>query len=33
MALKRIATAHWEGDIQTGKGVMSTLQSGLFASG
>lgn len=31
MALKRIATAHWEGDIQTGKGGMSTPQSGLFA--
>lgn len=31
MALKRIATAHWEGDIQTGKGAMSTPQSGLFA--
>ena len=31
MALKRIATARWEGDIQTGKGVMSTPQSGLFA--
>lgn len=31
MALKRMATAHWEGDIQTGKGGMSTPQSGLFA--
>lgn len=31
MALKRFATAHWEGDIQTGKGGMSTPQSGLFA--
>lgn len=31
MALKRIATAHWQGDIQTGKGGMSTPQSGLFA--
>ncbi len=31
MASKRIATAHWEGDIQTGKGGMSTPQSGLFA--
>ncbi len=31
MALKRIATAHWEGDIQSGKGGMSTPQSGLFA--
>lgn len=30
MALKRIATARWEGDIQTGKGGMSTPQSGLF---
>lgn len=31
MAFKRIATARWEGDIQTGKGAMSTPQSGLFA--
>jgi osmotically inducible protein OsmC len=31
MALKRFATAHWAGDIQTGKGGMSTPQSGLFA--
>lgn len=31
MALKRFATAHWEGDIQTGTGGMSTPQSGLFA--
>lgn len=30
MALKRFATAHWEGDIQTGKGGMSTPHSGLF---
>jgi lipoyl-dependent peroxiredoxin len=30
MALKRFATAHWAGDIQTGKGGMSTPQSGLF---
>jgi lipoyl-dependent peroxiredoxin len=31
MAMKRFATAHWEGDIQAGKGGMSTPQSGLFA--
>ena len=31
MALKRFATAHWAGDIQTGKGAISTPQSGLFA--
>lgn len=31
MAFKRIATARWEGDIQTGTGAMSTPQSGLFA--
>lgn len=30
MGFKRIATARWEGDIQTGKGGMSTPQSGLF---
>lgn len=31
MAMKRIATAHWTGDIQTGRGAISTPQSGLFA--
>ncbi|MBP6596646.1 MAG: OsmC family peroxiredoxin, partial [Arenimonas sp.] len=27
---KRYATAHWEGDLKTGQGRMSTPQSGLF---
>ena len=31
MAFKRTATAAWEGDLQSGKGSMSTPQSGLFA--
>ncbi len=31
MALKRYATAHWEGDLNAGKGAMSTPQSGLFS--
>lgn len=31
MAFKRVATARWNGDLMTGKGVMSTPQSGLFA--
>ena len=31
MAFKRFATAHWQGDLKTGKGAMSTPQSGLFA--
>ncbi|MCK7592658.1 OsmC family protein [Pseudomarimonas salicorniae] len=31
MGLKRYATARWEGDLNAGKGVMSTPQSGLFA--
>lgn len=30
MAFKRIATARWEGDLQNGKGAISTPQSGLF---
>lgn len=30
MAFKRIATAEWNGDLQSGKGSMSTPQSGLF---
>jgi len=31
MGFKRYATAHWEGDLKSGKGAMSTPQSGLFA--
>lgn len=31
MGFKRVATAVWEGDLKTGKGCMSTPQSGLFA--
>ena len=31
MGFKRFATAHWEGDLKSGKGAMSTPQSGLFA--
>ena len=31
MGFKRYATAHWEGDLKTGRGAMSTPQSGLFA--
>lgn len=31
MAFKRYATAVWQGDLQAGKGSMSTPQSGLFA--
>lgn len=31
MGFKRFATAHWQGDLKTGKGAMSTPQSGLFA--
>lgn len=31
MAFKRTAAARWEGDLQTGKGALSTPQSGLFA--
>lgn len=27
----RFATAHWEGDLMSGKGALSTPQSGLFA--
>jgi osmotically inducible protein OsmC len=30
MGFKRFATAHWEGDLKTGQGRMSTPQSGLF---
>jgi lipoyl-dependent peroxiredoxin len=30
MAFKRFATAYWEGDLKSGKGAMSTPQSGLF---
>lgn len=31
MAFKRFAAARWEGDLQSGKGALSTPQSGLFA--
>jgi osmotically inducible protein OsmC len=31
MGFKRYATANWEGDLKTGRGAMSTPQSGLFA--
>ncbi|MGH8106749.1 MAG: OsmC family peroxiredoxin [Arenimonas sp.] len=31
MGFKRTATAHWEGDLKSGKGAMSTPQSGLFS--
>ncbi len=31
MAMKRYATAWWEGDLKSGRGCMSTPQSGLFA--
>ena len=31
MGFKRTATAHWEGDLKSGRGAMSTPQSGLFA--
>ena len=31
MALKRFADAVWNGDLQSGKGSISTPQSGLFA--
>lgn len=30
MAFKRFATAYWEGNLKSGKGAMSTPQSGLF---
>ena len=30
MGFKRHATAHWEGDLNSGQGRMSTPQSGLF---
>jgi osmotically inducible protein OsmC len=30
MGFKRYATAHWQGALKTGKGAMSTPQSGLF---
>ena len=32
MALKRFADAVWNGDLQSGKGNISTPQSGLFAA-
>jgi osmotically inducible protein OsmC len=31
MGFKRYATAHWQGDLKSGTGAMSTPQSGLFA--
>jgi osmotically inducible protein OsmC len=31
MGFKRWATASWEGDLQAGRGALSTPQSGLFA--
>lgn len=31
MGFKRYATSHWQGDLKSGKGAMSTPQSGLFA--
>jgi lipoyl-dependent peroxiredoxin len=31
MGFKRIASANWNGDLMSGKGGMSTPQSGLFA--
>jgi len=31
MGMKRFATAWWEGDLKSGRGGMSTPQSGLFA--
>ncbi len=30
MAIHRYATAHWEGDLKSGSGRLSTPQSGLF---
>jgi osmotically inducible protein OsmC len=30
MGSKRHATAHWEGDLKSGRGALSTPQSGLF---
>ena len=32
MAITRHATAHWEGDLKTGQGLLSTPASGLLAS-
>ena len=31
MGISRHATAHWEGDLKTGKGKLNTPQSGLMA--
>jgi lipoyl-dependent peroxiredoxin len=31
MGISRHATAHWEGDLKTGKGTLSTPESGLMA--
>ena len=33
MGISRNATAHWEGDLKTGKGKLNTPQSGLLAEG
>ena len=33
MGITRKATAHWAGDLKSGKGTISTPQSGLLASG
>ena len=30
MSIKKKASAHWEGDLKTGKGALSTPQSGLL---
>ena len=30
MGISRHATAHWEGDLKSGKGQLSTPQSGLL---
>lgn len=32
MGISRLATAHWEGDLKTGKGQLSTPESGLMAN-
>ena len=31
MGISRHATAHWEGDLKSGKGILDTPQSGLLA--
>ncbi|MDB6163095.1 MAG: osmC [Xanthomonadaceae bacterium] len=32
MAISRFATAHWQGDLKTGQGMLSTPASGVLAS-